>query len=277
LLLFVVTFTASIVIFFVNARFRLPIVPVVIVFAGYTLHVWLEGACARQPLPGNIRGHSRPAGRWISVLIAALGLAFVWPNPVLRAAELSASHFLEGQRYEELRDYAKAIAAYERCKLHADARGDSYVLRSRTTLARIYAEVCKDLPRARQNFLEALSLAPNDMAILNDIGVMYNLFGQYEEAKPYLLKALKVSPGNQNALRNLAKSYEMTQDYDNAIVAYRQMVVRAGPNAYVAYTQMGNVYWRKGDATSARDAVTRALALKPDYAPAQKLLAELPP
>ena len=140
-----------------------------------------------------------------------------------------------------------------------------------------YAEIYKDFPKARQNFLEALSLAPDDMAILNDVGVMYNFFCQYQEAKPYLLKALKVSPGNPDVLKNLAKSYEMTQDYDKAIATYQQMAAQAGPNAYVAYTQIGNIYWLKGDAANARANVTRALALKPDYAPAQKLRAKLPP
>lgn len=277
LLLFVVTFSGSIVIFFVNARYRLPIAPVVIMFAAYTLHVWLEGPRARQLSPRNKPGDLRPAGRWISVLIAALGLAFVWPNAVLRAAEFSPGYYMEGRRYQSAGDYSQAVAAYERCKSYADAHGDRYVLLSRTALAQIYAEVYKDLPKARQNFLEALSLAPDDMAILNDVGVMYNFFGQYREAKPYLLKALKVRPGNPDVLKNLAKSYEMTQDYDKAIATYQQIAAQAGPNAYVAYTQMGNIYWLKGDAANARANVTRALALKPDYAPAQKLLARLPP
>ncbi len=277
LLLFVVTFTGSIVIFFVNARYRLPIVPVVIMFAAYTLHVWLASPPTRQRSPRDKPGALRPAGRWISVLIAALGLAFVWPNAALRAAELSPGYYMEGQRYQTVGDYSRAVAAYERCKSYADAHGDRYVLLSRTALARIYAEVYKDFPKAQRNFLEALSLAPDDMAILHDVGVMYNFFGQYQEAKPYLLKALKASPGHPDVLKNLAKSYEMTQDYDNAIATYQQMAAQAGPSAYVAYTQMGNIYWLKGDAANARASVTRALVLKPDYAPAQKLLAKLPP
>jgi len=271
LLLFVVTFSASILIFFVNARFRLPIVPAMIMFAAYTLHVWLESLYTRQP------GDSRPGGRLVSVLIAAFGLAFVWPNARILAAELSPGYYMEGDRHLNAGDYPHAIAAFNRCKLYADARGDRYMLLSRMALGRIYTDAYKDFAKARQNFQEALTLAPDDSVTLNDIGVMYYCFGQYREAKAYLSKALQLSPGNLDVLRNLADSYEKTQEYDKALAAYKQLAAQKGPNAYVAYTHLGNIYWLKGDTANARAATAQALALNPDYVPAQKLLSKLPP
>jgi 4-amino-4-deoxy-L-arabinose transferase-like glycosyltransferase len=271
LILFVVTFTASILIFFVNSRFRLPIVPSLILFAAYALHVWLFQPL-RQPQPGA----PRTKGLLVSVLVAAAGMIFVWPDAQVRAAESSAGYYMEGQYRQNAGDYARAVAAFEQCKQHADPLGNRYVLSSRLALGRLYTDSVKDYAKARQNFQEALRLAPNDFGILNDAGAMYKSFGHYDEAKICLSKALKLNPTSSVTMENLADCCEKMKDYDGAIAVYQQLASQAGPNAYGAWTHIANLCLLKGDVAGARANATRALALKPDYAPARQLLEKLP-
>ena len=119
-------------------------------------------------------------------------------------------------------------------------------------------------------------LTPEDRNEMIPSGSQRLLDNRVGWAKTYLLKASKLSPGNPDVMKNMAKSYEMTKDYDKAIATYQEMATHEGPNAYEAYTHLGNIYWLKGDTAKARANVLRALALNPDYDPAKKLLSKLP-
>jgi tetratricopeptide (TPR) repeat protein len=105
LYLFVLSYMAGVVAFFVNARFRLPVVPVLIVFAAYAVfHLW-HAARHRSPA----------AWRTIALTVvcfAVINVDFLWFRENKVHAD-SISHYTLGNAYLNMGLTDRAIGEYE--------------------------------------------------------------------------------------------------------------------------------------------------------------------
>ncbi len=134
LLLFVVVYSATVVSFFVNSRFRMPMVAVLIVFAAAAVVAWFRWLRSR-PLDRQIGMRV-----FVSVLAAVATAVLIRPLPALEVADAQA-FFNEAEAYRAQGDYAGAArwyrsaleafpgycdAAYNLARIHAEIQPDPY-------------------------------------------------------------------------------------------------------------------------------------------------------
>ena len=85
--------------------------------------------------------------------------------------------------------------------------------------------------QAIKYFHIALSLNPDDTKIHNNLGMLYDIMGQYEAAIKHYKYAIMLSP-----------------------------------RSYRSYNNLGQVYWKMGMQKAAIENYMKAISLKPDYA-----------
>ncbi|MDR2313763.1 MAG: tetratricopeptide repeat protein [Spirochaetaceae bacterium] len=88
------------------------------------------------------------------------------------------------------------------------------------------------------------------------------------EALPYLEKAFVADQSNVNTALYLAMCYEQLDRLDEAITVYRRILSLGGAESARIAFNLGNVYYRKGSASSAEQYYTQAIRSDPSYASA---------
>ncbi len=188
--LFTVTYMAGVIAFFVNARFRLPIVPILIMFAAYAcFHLWHVARHRRSEL-------------WKPLVVFALCVFAIDFDLVgfgeNKINEDALSHYTLGNAYLNRGDTKNAIAEYE----EALDRYKQY---------------------GRKGFLV---VARN---VEYNLGRLYWSDKRCEEAIPHLERVGGNDQFAVVALEMLADCYESEKRYNNAIDAY-ELILRAVPN-----------------------------------------------
>jgi len=187
LYLFVFIYGLCIIAFFVNARFRLPLLPFLIMFAVSGIKAWIEALKARQ---------------WLEALAA--GLIFLAMLVIsntsffkVESEDTSKPYRIMGYNYYEKKEYEKArklfIDAYELDPDSADnnnAMGNIYYLERDYRQALIY-------------YHRAAFISPVHPEIQNNLGLTYEALGQDTKAERHYIEALRLWPGHQKALDNL--------------------------------------------------------------------------
>jgi Flp pilus assembly protein TadD len=72
------------------------------------------------------------------------------------------------------------------------------------SLGYIYAEAGVNLEQALEECRKAVNLDGKNAAYLDSLGWVYYKLGKLSQARSYLVKALKVSPGNEEIMKHLA-------------------------------------------------------------------------
>lgn len=86
----------------------------------------------------------------------------------------------------------------------------------------------------------------------------------YSRALPLLRDVVEAAPDNARAWRYLSATLFELQEYEEALVAARQ-VVFLRPDDPVSHCNLGTILRKLGRLLDARDAQTRALGLRPGY------------
>lgn len=250
--MWVVSYTAAVVLFFINARYRLPM-----------LGVFLPAAAVGAvEIYGVIRQRS-----WVRLfLYAAILAAGVW----LVQARLVGTNWLKdnvnaGDAYVEKKDYEHAGAFYERAlKIDPDsskanlAMGVLMTRLNRDDEAKVYYEKC-------------LAIEPRDAQALNNLGLWYEKQGDLGQAEDYFLRAVDAKPNSSQAYNNLGMVYGNMRRYEKASEALRKSL-SLNPSSPRANTNLGLVYYRLGDKESARKYWRRALEVDPAFEDARRAL-----
>jgi len=229
-----IAYAASVVVFYVFARYRYPLVPLLIVFAAGGL-VRAADALARR------RWHLTPA------LPAAVVLAAVFANwPILSATlmraitetNLAVALQAEGRIDEAIDHYQRAIAlqpeyapAYNNlgAALHAKGRHDEAIatyqqalrLRPDFPLAHYnLANALNDAGRPREaveHFRIALQTISGSADVHNNLGIALMGEGKADDAIAEFRVAVQLEPESAASRRNLANALESVNRYDEAI------------------------------------------------------------
>ena len=146
--LFLGAYSISVILFFVTARYRLPIVPLLIVYAGFALRTLLASVEVPKRLAVQLVG------------VAALGLALN-ADLGLRFDEALVAHS-RGYTLEMMERKDEAIAYYEEA-----LRENPDLLLTRLRVARLYGRR-GSYAEARRHFDAARRLAPNDPAVQDE-------------------------------------------------------------------------------------------------------------
>lgn len=125
-------------------------------------------------------------------------------------------------------------------------------------------------------FKAALQLVPKDYDLMYDIGLVYLMWNNPEEALPYFENCLKLNDDYGPAINSLGNAHLMIGDYDKAISYFGRIddgMLYATP--HMPLTNMGLAYYKKGDYVKAEQCYRDALKIEPDFTNALVLLGEL--
>lgn len=278
------TFAATTVAFYVVARYRFPLVPVLVLFAAVTL---VQGVDAWR---------TRSASSRAVAAIAAAALAAVAQVPLLSPTRSRAitetnlgTAFHDDGRFEEAAahfrraiqlqpDYVPAfnnlgvtlraqgrlddaIAAYEQgLRLRADA-ADLHFNLANALLAENRAD------EAAAHFRQASAGAPDSAAVHNNLGTALAERGQLAAAAAEFERALALEPASAQAHRNLGNVLASLGQPDAAL-SHLRAAVAAAPQSPEAHYDLGVLLLQAESPAEAATSFRRAIALKPDDAEA---------
>jgi tetratricopeptide (TPR) repeat protein len=234
-------YAASVVLFYVFARYRYPLVPLLILFA----------AAGLAALPSMIRGRRVTGGAWTFAAVAAAAIFCNWPilsRTLMRAVtetNLGVALQAEGRLDEATAHYHRAIAlapdyspAYNNLATALRAKGqlaDAVATYQQALRLRAeYPEAQYNLANALmdegkaadaiEHFRIALQTIPASVDIHNNLGIALIGAGKRDEAIAEFREALQVDPDSVKAHRNLGDALGSARQYDEAIRHYRRAI-----------------------------------------------------
>ncbi|MBF0181892.1 MAG: glycosyltransferase family protein [Magnetococcales bacterium] len=124
-----------------------------------------------------------------------------------------------------------------------------------------------DTDRAAACWREALRLNPNDVSVLNNLGVLAWERERHGEAESAYRQALRIAPDYLSALYNLGVLLYGTGRRAEAETHFRRVIALA-PDHAGAWNNLGNLLRENGRLAEAETAFRQALAIRPDCADA---------
>ena len=280
LYLFVTSYMVGVVAFFVNARFRLPVIPILIIFAAYALYYLYRSARSRS-----------------SVFVGALAVLIVTVFIVdydyvkfrgVRAFDIAVSHYSLANAHMQKGDKAAALEAFLKARdtqVRYPTRGylqisDSVDLQIGSLYWEqgLYSRAIEALERIRGNNAEAarasslladsyvrkgrfadavstytalLQRSPNDIQNLLGIAVAYRGTGNLERAQQILEGLSRQRHAlTGRAHLELARTLEMKGELEASIPHY-EAATHMATEVREAYLGLAQLYRRLGDKVKA--------------------------
>jgi tetratricopeptide (TPR) repeat protein len=294
----IIVYAASVIAFYVFARYRFPLVPLLMLFAS-------AGLCAlptlfRNPEPGTRNSvASALARRWVFVATLASVAIFVnWPilsTSMMRAVtenNLAVALQEDGRLDEGIRHYRRSAElradyapAYNNMgtALRAQGRVEEAIASYERAL-----HVMPDYPDAHYNLANALLeqnrpgeaadhlraarlLLPSSAGIHNNLGKALAEQGRLEEAATELRQAVALEPGSARAHRNLGNVLASRGDLNEAL-AHLQRAFEIDPRDAEAGYDLGTVLLEGGQVDDAVSVFRAVVRERPDYAEAHNNL-----
>jgi len=262
-----VAYAASVVMFFVFARYRYPLVPFLLLYAvaglvapfdsqPRSLRAWL--------LAQGWRGW-RPAAVTAAVLAAAIFAN--WPllsASLMRAiTETNLATALQAQgRYDE------ALVHYQQALAHQDDYAPAYL--NMGTALRAQGRV----DEAIAAYQRALDLRPEYPDARFNLANAELAKGDPDTAIQQFREALKRDPASVETHTNLAIALEGRGDLIGAIAEFRE-AVRLSPRLSRSHRNLGNALANAGDARGAVEALSQAVSMDESDADARYDLGSL--
>ncbi len=202
LLLLITVYTISVLLFFVNGRYRIPIVPFIILFAAaglVELASWRRGRAAFRILPAG-------------ALIA--GLLMVNWNPLGAVTDNSQSHFNVGWAAQKRGDFTAALAEYDEVQ-----KGNRWYPLALNNKALIFRDTGR-IGDAKSALEEALDIDPTYFEGWATLGsIQYRLLDFIGAAGAYR-KAIALWPGKAAYHVNLGLALRNQSDFEGALLAF---------------------------------------------------------
>lgn len=292
----VCVYAASVVMFYVFARYRYPLAPFLMLFA----------AAGVAQLP-KYRARARPAH--VGALAVVLAVITVFVNRPMLSADLMRAiteHNLgaalqeAGRTEDAIARYRRAVTiqpdyapAYNNMGAALRARGDvgdavaSY--ERALALRPDYREAQYNLANALLDqgkpdeaigyFRQALQSAPGSADIQNNMGIALAAAGRFEEAVAAFREAVRLDPASPTGRRNLGDAY---YNQGSALleagsvaeaVAQFRAALQLMPEAAEVHNNLGVALASEGNLEEAADHFSEALTLQPGFSDAQRNLA----
>ncbi len=128
---------------------------------------------------------------------------------------------------------------------------------------------------AKSVLQRALQLSPANPEANYALGMVFAQLNDTQQAYEYLQKALAARPAYPEALNNLGILYLRSQRRDEAESSFRESI-RVAPAFDQAYLNLARLYAIEGDTQKARSVLLQLLKQHPGHAQAEKELAQLP-
>lgn len=118
----------------------------------------------------------------------------------------------------------------------------------------------RDYKNAEISYRKALEKSPNNPTAQNNLGVILNELGRYDESIDVLSTALKTDPKNPIAHYVIAKAYLMKKDLPQAMDEAK-LAVELDKTDPIAWKTLGEVALAQSDNDTAASALREALAI----------------
>lgn len=252
-------YSASIAIFFVTDRYRVPILPWLFVLASLTLaSLW---NALRAPRRARFAG-----------LAAAVVFAFLATSPdalrIDRPRMRRDLHVHTALRHAKAGDFETALSHY-RAALQIDPNDAAL----RDGLARMLSRAGQD-SLAILEFRALLRDAPETASAWYNLGNLYKRNRRRIEALEAYKRALDLEPGREAAWNNVGEVFRAAGDTARAAEAYRRALAIV-PAYARALNNLAALRASSGDGAAAEAGWRAALEADPRYLPAIKNLAIL--
>jgi len=132
----------------------------------------------------------------------------------------------------------------------------------------------KDYKNAYNSAYQAFQLLPENSIVLENLGSMLIEMKQIEGAIQILERANYFDPKNALICSKLGKAYSINQDWDLALFMYKEVTTMEPLNA-AAFFNVGMMNLMLGNKDEARNALSKALEIKPDFEKASEQLSKL--
>ncbi|MEZ5063956.1 MAG: tetratricopeptide repeat protein [bacterium] len=232
-ILFVVFYSASIILFFVLARYRLPVLPGLILLAGQAVIEIVDAVRARRPLPA------------VAILAGAVVLGVAMranPYGVDESKGIAQILYRQGIVADALGDPREAIGHY-RDALALKPEYDKAHLNLGVDLARV-----GDLEGAERHLRTAAEIDPQYSRAPYNLGLILEQQGRWDEARAAYARAVEIEPRyliarvaladlaiQQNDLGVAAEQVRAVLDYDDRWETAQHDVARARAAKIAAY------------------------------------------
>lgn len=127
----------------------------------------------------------------------------------------------------------------------------------------------EDYPAARRQFMECVKAANGDPALLGEtyfeLGLTSIYLGDTKTARNFWDQALRYAPENPALLVNIGGTFEQEEDWDRAMELYDQALALE-PNNHKAIVSLARLHAARGKMNQAITLYERALELQPDDA-----------
>ncbi len=240
----------SIVLYFINSRYRLPLVPFLLIFAAYSFYWWWE----------KIK-----AGRWISIAISIGVLAgfILWVNPQLITKprfvlNMGAGYNHLGAYYSQKGDMERALVEFKEA-----LRLEPYRAEAHYNLANIQFKM-GNLDEAEEGYRNAIKRNPYYDSAHLALAMVYERKGETEKARYKYLEIIKNLPSNTRAYLGLVRLLLTTDRPDEAIRILNQ-AISIQPNYPEFYLYLGAALEKKGDRKASVSALKQGLTIFPQY------------
>ena len=233
-ILFVFSYMITVVMFFVTARFRLPVLAFLIIFSGFAL-VWLVERLRAKNTPSVI-----------------LFFAFLFPFCLLvnsnayhlRAGDLSQAYFSLGNAYLKEGKLDLALAKYDSALARIP-----HLSRAHLNRGIVFFEK-GEYDKAEADYLTELRLYPDEDKAYNNLSALYRQEGQYAKAAEMAQKALKIRSYYPEAYMNLALSYREKGEDRKAKEILKQGIDNVWP-FLAGELLLGGIFQAEGEFDSA--------------------------
>ncbi len=252
-ILFIVSHMLSVTIFFVTARYRILVVPLLIICSSYALYCMAEMLRAKEMKDITI---------FSSILVLlSIGINkdfqfFTRLSPAKHYSNLGMVYSRQGQSDEALSALKKALSI------------DPYCFEAHYNLGNVYREK-EAFNEAINNYKKALKINPDFAEAHNNLGMTYGKKGLLDEAISEFSSALTINPTLVDAHYNRGITYGKQGRLDEAISDFKKELA-INPNNAKAQFNLGLAYHRKGMRNEAISQFKRAIATDPNLAEVYK-------
>ncbi len=254
---FIFLYMLSVTVYFVCARYRVPVIPFLIIFASLAVYQWT--AWLRE---GRYRKFALSAGL-ASVLFALVNVNLYGAGKI----DPSLVHFSLGRAYEKKKMYTEATEEYNRALSLNPNYAEAHV-----NLGVIFKERGQ-IDLAIKEYREAIRLDPSLPESYNNLGNIYASTGNYEEAETQFKGALSVDSRYFIAYNNLGNLYFTTGNYGKAVKMYSR-AIEIDPHYESALFNCGLVYYEMGQFEKAIHFWQSLLRLTPKDRELRRLIGE---
>jgi tetratricopeptide (TPR) repeat protein len=233
---FVFSYMITVVMFFVPARFRLPVIPFLIVFCSFVL-VWLVRGAFKRDL-ASIR----------IFLVLAIPLMFLSNSNAyhleMGGFSLAQAHFGLGNVYLKKGQLDLALAEYDSTLTLNPTWSRAHLNRGMVFFGK------EDYGEAEKEFLAELELNPNEEQAYNNLSAIYLKREEYDKSEQMARKAVELKPYYPNPYMNLALVYNNTGRTEEAKEILRKGISNI-PAFFDAELLLGEIYQAEGQLDSA--------------------------